>query len=75
MCTNIERVIPDTISLHSSNIQLEIIFNIPLQNNIDEYQCQFRLTNENEFLFYTNALLLNDKTLKCLPPILNNINQ
>ncbi|CAF3358682.1 unnamed protein product [Rotaria sp. Silwood1] len=75
MCTSIERVIPETMSLHSSNIQLEIIFNIPLQHNIDEYQCQFRLTNEKEFLFYTNTILLNDQTLKCLPPILNNINQ
>jgi hypothetical protein len=39
---------------------------------MDEYQCQFRLEN---ILFYTNAILIDDKTLKCLPPVLNHLNQ
>ncbi|CAF3036539.1 unnamed protein product [Rotaria sp. Silwood2] len=75
MCTNIERAISNTMSSYASNIQLEIIFNIPLQDNIDEYQCQFHLTNDKEFFFCTNALPLDDKALKCLPPILNDVNQ
>ncbi|CAF2092165.1 unnamed protein product [Rotaria magnacalcarata] len=75
MCTNIERVAPETISLHSSDTQLEILINVPLKNDTDEYNCQFRLTDENEFLYYTNAILLNDKTLKCLPPAFNNRSQ
>ncbi|CAF5003986.1 unnamed protein product, partial [Rotaria magnacalcarata] len=51
MCTNIERVAPETISLHSSDTQLEILVNVPLKNDTDEYNCQFRLTDENEFLY------------------------
>ena len=48
------------------------MFNIPLESNLDEYQCQFRLNN---LTFYTNAVLINDKILKCLPPRLTNMNQ
>ncbi|CAF0806289.1 unnamed protein product [Adineta steineri] len=75
MCTNIERVIPETISLQSSDIHLEIILNIPLKNNLDEYQCQFELIDKKNILFHTNAVLVNDKTLKCFPPVLSNMNQ
>ena len=60
------------ISLDSINTKFEILFNNPLENSLDEYQCQFRL---NEQLFYTTAILLNEKTIKCLPPILTDYNQ
>ena len=54
---------------------MEILFNIPLQNNLDEYQCQFRLQEKDQRLFYTPAILLDEKIVKCLPPELNERNQ
>jgi hypothetical protein len=51
------------------------MFNVPLEHKISEYQCQFRLNNEQELVFYTNAVVINDKILKCFPPVLNNMNQ
>ncbi|UJR25406.1 hypothetical protein I4U23_006753 [Adineta vaga] len=74
-CTNIERVFPDTISLHSSDIQLEIVLNIPLQLNLDEYQCRFHIHDHENSVLYTNAILRDDRTFKCFPPVLSNRNQ
>ncbi|CAF0972350.1 unnamed protein product, partial [Adineta ricciae] len=74
-CTSIERVSPDTISLHASDIQLEIVLNIPLQSNLDEYRCQFEIHEHEGLTVRTNAVLLDEKTLKCFPPTLSNLNQ
>ncbi|CAF3426598.1 unnamed protein product [Rotaria sp. Silwood1] len=74
MCTHIERVIPQTISLNTLNTELQVVFNIPLQNNnVDEYMCRFSV-NDQEELYYTNAIL-NHNIVKCFPPILNNTNR
>lgn len=37
--------------------------------------CQFTYNDKKNFIFNTNALLINEITLKCLPPLLNNIKQ
>ncbi|CAF0888901.1 unnamed protein product [Rotaria sordida] len=71
MCTHIERVIPQTISLNTLNTELQVVFNIPLRNNtVDEYICRFSF-NDREESYHTNAIF-NHNTVKCFPPILNN---
>ncbi|CAF2855683.1 unnamed protein product [Rotaria sp. Silwood2] len=71
MCTHIERVIPQTVSLNTLHTELQVIFNIPLRNNsVDEYMCRFGF-NDQEEPYHTKAIL-NRNIVKCFPPILNN---
>ncbi|CAF1004854.1 unnamed protein product [Adineta steineri] len=72
ICTSIEQVIPQEIALDILHTELKIVFNVPLRNNINEYMCQFNVIDREE-LYYTNAIL-NYDTMKCLPPILKNMN-
>ncbi|CAF5133098.1 unnamed protein product, partial [Rotaria magnacalcarata] len=73
MCAYIEQVIPQTITLNVLNIELQVMFNVPLRSDTNEYMCGFTFKN-GEQLYRTNASLSHN-IVKCFPPILNNMNQ
>ena len=54
--------------------KLKVIVTEALRDHPDDYQCQFRSSIHKE-LYHTNVTSVTSKTVRCVPPVLENISQ